>query len=283
PILRAARAHRAFVNFDMEQFAYKDVTLCIFREVLDEEEFRDWPDVGIAIQAYLRSCEDDLQELAHWAERRGTGVWVRLGKGAYWDYETIVAAPHGWPGPVVQHKAESDANFEKLTRFLMERHHLLRPALGSHNVRSIAYGMATAEALGVSPRRYEIQMLYGMAEPIKDVLVTMGRRVRVYTPYGQLLPGMAYLVRRLLEDASNESFLRASFKENVPEEQLLMNPLKKAAGRNGAAADGRTAPQAFRNEPLTDFSREDARQAMQRALADVAGQLGRTYPLVIGG
>jgi RHH-type proline utilization regulon transcriptional repressor/proline dehydrogenase/delta 1-pyrroline-5-carboxylate dehydrogenase len=283
PILRAAREHRAFVNFDMEQFPFKDVTLRIFREVLDEDEFRDWPDVGIAIQAYLRSCEADLQELAHWAERRGTGVWVRLVKGAYWDYETIVAAQQSWPVPVFQHKWESDANFEKLTRFLLERHHLLRPALGSHNVRSVAYALATAAALGVSPRRYEIQMLYGMAEPIKDVLVTMGRRVRVYTPYGQLLPGMAYLVRRLLENTSNESFLRASFQENVPEEQLLMNPLKKAAGRNGAAADGRPAPPAFRNEPLTDFSREDARQAMQRALADVAGQLGRTYPLVLGG
>ena len=67
PILRAARGTQAFVNVDMEQYAYKDLTLRIFREVLEEEEFRDWPDVGIAIQAYLRDCAADLEELAHWA------------------------------------------------------------------------------------------------------------------------------------------------------------------------------------------------------------------------
>ena len=90
----------------------------------------------------------------------------------------------------------------------MERPELFRVALGSHNVRSLAHGIALAQALGLPDRSYEIQMLYGMGEPIKEVLVSLGRRVRVYTPYGQLLPGMAYLVRRLLENTANESFLR---------------------------------------------------------------------------
>src|SRR5207245_8110461 len=124
----------------------------------------------------------------------------------------------------------------------MERHELLHPELGSHNIRSLAHGMAVADALGVSPRSYEIQMLYGMADPIKDVLVAMGRRVRVYTPYGRLLPGMAYLVRRLLENTSNESFLRASFSENVPEEQLLMNPSQKQTDRPSPSASEDLSP-----------------------------------------
>src|SRR5438874_13090255 len=79
-----------------------------------------------------------------------------------------------------------------------------------------------------------------MADAIKDALVSMGRRVRVYTPYGQLLPGMAYLVRRLLENTANDSFLRASFTEHVPEEQLLMNPLEKAE-RNGSNGCGKVS------------------------------------------
>src|SRR5207302_7156888 len=120
---------------------------------------------------------------------------------------------------------ESDASYEKLTRFLMERPESFRVALGSHNVRSLAYGLALAQALGLPDRGYEIQMLYGMADPIKEALVSLGRRVRVYTPYGKLLPGMAYLVLRLLEDTANESLLRASLPENVPEEQLHMQPL----------------------------------------------------------
>jgi RHH-type transcriptional regulator, proline utilization regulon repressor / proline dehydrogenase / delta 1-pyrroline-5-carboxylate dehydrogenase len=293
PILRAARRRGAFVNIDMEQYAYKDLTLLIFREVFAEDEFRDWPDVGIALQAYLRDSAADLQALRDWAVWRGTPVWVRLVKGAYWDYETVIAAQQGWPVPVFTRKWESDASYERLTRFLMENWTVLRPALGSHNVRSLAHGLALAQLLDLPPGSYEVQMLYGMADPIKDALVSLGQRVRVYTPYGQLLPGMAYLVRRLLENTANESFLRASFIERVSEEQLLMNPLKRGQRtedrgqkeKNGPP-DGkgpRAWPEHFHNEPISDFSREAARQAMQRALDEVKGQLGRRYPAVIGG
>jgi RHH-type proline utilization regulon transcriptional repressor/proline dehydrogenase/delta 1-pyrroline-5-carboxylate dehydrogenase len=300
PILRAARQRSAFVNVDMEQYAYKDVTLRIFREILDEDEFRDWPDVGIAIQAYLRDCAGDLFQLRTWAEERGTPVWVRLVKGAYWDYETIIAQQFGWPSPVWAHKWETDAGYERMTRFLLENRQWLRPAFGSHNVRSLAYALALADSLGLPPRSFELQMLYGMADPIKNVLTSLGRRVRVYTPYGQLLPGMAYLVRRLLENTANESFLRASFTEHVPEEQLLMNPAAKSGGRSaerGAPVDhhapsGNGAVRAEREtraeerealaiEPLADFSREEARRQMAEALRGVAGQLGKHYPVII--
>src|SRR5439155_21469314 len=152
PILHAAQAQRAFVNIDMEQYAYKDATLQIFQEVFAEDEFRNWPDVGIAIQAYLHDCGADLENLYRWAKRRGTPVWVRLVKGAYWDYETIVAAQQAWPVPVFTHKDDTDANFETQTRFLMERHDVLRPALGSHNVRSLAHGMALTQKLGLPER-----------------------------------------------------------------------------------------------------------------------------------
>jgi RHH-type proline utilization regulon transcriptional repressor/proline dehydrogenase/delta 1-pyrroline-5-carboxylate dehydrogenase len=282
PILDAARQVHAFVNIDMEQYAYKDLTLRIFREILEEEEYRTWKDVGIAIQGYLRDSLTDLEMLAHWVERRGTPVWVRLVKGAYWDYETVVAAQQGWPIPVFTEKWETDAYYERATRFLLEHYQVLRPAFGSHNIRSLAYALASAQFLGVPAGSYEIQTLYGMADPIKEALVSLGQRVRVYTPYGQLLPGMAYLVRRLLENTSNESFLRASFIEHVSEEQLLMNPLRKSTATLRNTRHGADNTDAFRNEPLADFSRADARQAMRRALEEVEGQLGRSYPIVIG-
>ena len=240
------------------------------------------------MQAYLRDCEHDLSQLAEWAQQRGTPVWVRLVKGAYWDYETIISRQFSWPCPVWAHKWETDANYEKMTRFLMENHAWLRPALASHNVRSLAHALALAKVLNLPPRAFEIQMLYGMAEPIKDTFVAMGQRVRVYTPYGELLPGMAYLVRRLLENTANESFLRASFTEHIPEEQLLMNPMHKMRNKsepptvrakdiplpNGRGSD-------FIEEPLADFSRAETRTAMQTALQQVAAQLGRTYPVVV--
>ena len=268
PILRLARSRGAFVNVDMEQYAYKDLTLRIFMEVMEESEFRDWPNVGIAIQAYTKSCGDDLKTLADWSGRRGTPVWVRLVKGAYWDYETVVAAQQHWPSPLWEQKAETDANFEQQTQFLIEHCGTLRPAIASHNVRSIAHALALEEQSGLPTGSVEFQMLYGMADEIKAALVQMGRRVRVYVPFGQLLPGMAYLVRRLLENTSNQSFLRAGFLDHLPVEELLMNPLKKIRSRQIAKDNGQ-AIGPFRNEPLTDFSIAANRDAMSSAICEV--------------
>src|ERR1700680_3955658 len=101
-----------------------------------------------------------------------------------------------------------------------------------------------------------------MADPIKDALARLDQRVRVYTPYGQLLPGMAYLVRRLLENTANTSFLRASFAERVPEEKRLMNPVQHGNATLKPAGE-RSEPTGFQNVALLDFSKEENRQAMQ--------------------
>ena len=281
PILTAARQTGAFVNFDMEQHAFKDTTLLIFREILEEPEFRDWPHVGIAIQAYLRDTDRDLKDLLDWVKSRGTPVWVRLVKGAYWDYETVIAAQNDWPVPVWTEKWQSDACFERCARFLLEHYEWLRPAFGSHNVRSMSAALATADALGVPPTAYEFQMLYGMGDEFKAVLVGLGRRVRIYTPYGQLLPGMAYLVRRLLENTSNESFLRATQAGDISEETLLKNPDQPSA--NGDRMSASKDPAKFRNEPPADFAHAEVRTAMQAALDRVKAEFGKNYPLVING
>jgi RHH-type proline utilization regulon transcriptional repressor/proline dehydrogenase/delta 1-pyrroline-5-carboxylate dehydrogenase len=294
PILAKARKLGAFVNIDMEQFSYKDLTIRIFQEILSEPEFRDWPDVGIAIQAYLKSCRADLENLAAWAGRRGTPIWVRLVKGAYWDYEVIIAAQNDWPIPVFTRKWQSDANYEECLRFLLERPGCFRTAIGSHNVRTIAHALALADSLKLPPRSFEFQLLYGMADETKQALVRMDQRVRVYTPYGELLPGMAYLVRRLLENTANQSFLRASSIDRVAEDELLMNPSLHSAHQpaaalhgsvNGSATDGKSQrlPDTFKNCPVADFSQEANRRAMHEALAQVGKKLGQVYPLVING
>jgi RHH-type proline utilization regulon transcriptional repressor/proline dehydrogenase/delta 1-pyrroline-5-carboxylate dehydrogenase len=308
-LLRAARQLGAFINVDMESYEKKSLTLDIFQTILSEPEFQDDPNVGIVIQCYLRDAGTDLVALRDWARRRGTPVWVRLVKGAYWDFETIRAKASGWPIPVFQQKWESDANFERQTRFVMQNADVLRPALGSHNLRSLAHGIAVAEHLGLPKNSFEIQMLYGMADAQKQALVDLGHRLRIYMPYGDLIPGMAYLVRRLLENTSNDSFLRAGFFDEVPPEELLKNPASefRAAGsgfRVGAPEQSKAkqetrntqheSPEAdmpspklfaptFVNQPPVDFALEDNRQAMHEALATVKQRLGRECPLVIGG
>src|SRR5687767_1656279 len=283
PILCLARQRGAFVNIDMESHAVKGLTLRIFRDVFEESEFADWPDVGIAIQAYLRSCRDDLETLAAWARKRAAPIWVRLVKGAYWDYETIIAAQQNWPVPVWTEKPQSDANFEACTKFLVENRDTLRPAIASHNVRSIAHALALFEHHDMPPRMAEFQMLYGMADPIKLALIDQHQRVRVYTPFGQILPGMAYLVRRLLENTSNSSFLRAGFLEDAPVEKLLMNPLELIRERRTRTSSTPPSKKEFKNEPLTDFSSHEGWAGMNAAMDEVRKQLGGTYSAVIDG
>src|SRR6266403_1304994 len=304
PILRRAREVGAFINFDMESYAHKNTTLELFRTLFTEPEFRDWPHAGIVIQAYLRDAERDLRNLIEGGKQRGTRFTVRPVKGAYWDYEKIKAAQNGWRVPVWLQKPESDANFEICTRILLENESIVTSAFGSHNVRSIAHAQAFAQELGIDKSRFEFQLLYGMAGPIKRALVEMGYRVREYCPVGELLPGMSYLVRRLLENTSNEGFLRAKFSENVSEEQLLRNPCELLReSRNGASprsttattnsmknrhlphGDSREAPpgDTYKNAPLTNFSEQANQDKMRAALREMRTRLGKEYPLVING
>lgn len=286
-VFRLARKQNAIINLDMEQYDFKDLTLEVFKRLLMEPEFRDWPDVGLAMQAYLIDTERDLAELLDWVQKRGTPVWVRLVKGAYWDFETVIARQKHWPIPVWTQKWQSDACFERCMSFLMQNHRWLRPAVASHNIRSMANALALAEHLEVPKGAYELQMLYGMADPLKKVFVERGERLRIYTPFGKILPGMSYLVRRLLENTSNSSFLRATFAEGMVVEELLQAPVQ--AGRNYREGSMSAARQSvenmppFTNEPVGDFSRTVQRERMAEALAGVKKELGRDYDLWIDG
>src|SRR5436189_1289833 len=280
PLLRRARKLGPFINFDMESYAHKNITLELFKTIFTDEEFKDWPHTGIVIQAYLRDSETDLRDLIEWGRARGTRFAVRLVKGAYWDYETTKSRQNGWDCPVYFQKPESDANFEALTRVLFENESIVTAAFGSHNVRSIAHAQALADELGINRSRFEFQLLYGMAGPIKRALVEMGYRVREYCPVGELLPGMSYLVRRLLENTSNEGFLKAKFSDKAGPEQLLRDPrslLAKsprpgssvpAPGRNGQSLD--TPPgDTYENSPLVNFVHEKSRDRMRSAIEEM--------------
>ena len=178
---------------------------------------------------------------------------IRLVKGAYWDHESALAG-HKKP-PVYLQKCQSDASFERCTDTLFEHTEHIRPAFGTHNVRSLAHVIARAERQGVDIHDYEIQMLYGMGEPLKAAVNSMGRLLRIYTPYGNLVPGMAYLIRRLLENTANESFLRQSFAEHQPAEILLADPTLNHTYKNEViTTKEHTIPEVsrmtpFKNEP----------------------------------
>ena len=291
-ILRFARDRGAFINVDTEHYAVKDLTLEVARQVLDEPEFRAWPDCGLVIQAYLTDARRDLLDLIAWARRRGTPVTVRLVKGAYWDHETIRSILSGLPTPVFTQKCRSDVEFEDIARIMLDHSDVVRPAFASHNVRSIAAVLAMEQVLDLPPRTLELQMLTGMGDPLKRAAVQMGRRLRVYAPVGNLIRGMAYLIRRLIENTSNESFLRQSFTDHTPTAYLLRNPADLVGEHSPPPyepviidPDIDECPDMtpFHNEPDVDLAQPENRDAMTAALRFVQGDFGRTYPAVIAG
>jgi RHH-type proline utilization regulon transcriptional repressor/proline dehydrogenase/delta 1-pyrroline-5-carboxylate dehydrogenase len=345
PILAAAKAKGVFVNFDMEQFAFKDFTLDLFMrccEKMDAGRAGSGPgslQVGLAMQAYLRSGPEDARRISEWAKSSGRVVTVRLVKGAYWDYEVINAEARGWPCPVWTTKRDTDACFERMTEIFLDATPRggtgappvpaasaessvprntggtpvppraqggIKLALGSHNVRSIAAAIAGLRRRGLPDNALELQMLHGMADQLKHAAAETGYRIREYVPVGQMIPGMAYLVRRLLENTSNESWLKASFLDNADPDVLLASPHPSNApggpGNNGVSAghaaphvDGAdtTAPgepgatnldraperhklspavgelglRPFVNEPFRDFSKAEQRAAYAGAIA----------------
>ncbi len=284
PILRRATEVGALVNFDMESYKLKDLTLQLFKSILEEPEFAQKPAIGIALQTYLRDCEADLRDLVAWARKNKRPLNVRLVKGAYWDYETIIAQQRDWPIPVWQKKPESDANYEKLTLFLLENIDLITPNFASHNVRSCAHAIAQAERLGIDPRAYEFQALFGMADELKAALLQTGHRVREYCAIGELLPGMAYLVRRLLENTSNEGFLRIKNMGEATKEQLLGNPVNAIAAAAEPLAGKSRVAGAFANAANTDFTVAANRDKQRAALQNYeATKLGRKWPCIING
>ncbi len=275
-LLRRAKELGAAVHFDMEQYAYKDITLSILKKLLLEEEFRQRTDIGMTIQAYLRDSEQDTEDVISWLKERGYPLTIRLVKGAYWDQETIKAAQKHWKQPVYNDKAATDANFETITQLLLENHQYVYSAIGSHNVRSHSRAIAIAESLNVPRRRFELQVLYGMGDKVAKALVDKGYRVRVYCPYGELLPGMAYLIRRLLENTANSSFLRQNL-ENRPIEELLAPPIVKDQ-KNSLISNSH-----FLGAADTDYAEEEVRTKAAQAFQKVRQQLGKTYlPLING-
>jgi proline dehydrogenase len=211
-LLRRAQRLGAHLHVDVESLDSREPVTELVLELLGEAEFREGPSAGVVLQAYLRDAPALLDRIIAWLGDvdRPQPLTVRLVKGAYWDHEVVEARRHGWSVPVYEDKADSDRAFEALTRRMLEAATQglpLRAAVASHNLRSVAHAIAVNRRLGADDRDLELQVLRGLGDDLQDALAARGFRVRTYCPVGDLEGGMAYLVRRLLENTSNESFL----------------------------------------------------------------------------
>lgn len=272
PILRRARDAGVHVQFDMEEYESRDLTLRVAQDLLDEPEFRERTDVGIVVQSYLRDADAFLDGVLAWIRTRGlgpngSGMTIRLVRGAYWDVEVALALAAGRTPPVWRTHAETDACYHRLLDRLLDPRSGVRTAVATHNVPSIAQALATVEARRLEPGSWEFQMLHGMGAPLARALTARRLPLRLYVPIGDLTSGIGYLVRRLLENASNESLLGIS--------------LRRSAAPAAVVDDWPRTELA--HAPLADFARSDARDEFDRAIRLVKGRLGARVPIVLAG
>jgi RHH-type transcriptional regulator, proline utilization regulon repressor / proline dehydrogenase / delta 1-pyrroline-5-carboxylate dehydrogenase len=223
-IVRKAKEAKATVYVDAEDSASNEIILETFFKVFGSKEFADLPLPGIAVQAYLKSSKETVEKLIHFARRQNKRIAIRLVKGAYWDQETTISEQNHWESPCFAVKSSSDANYESITKLLFDNIEHIYPAFASHNVRSLSHACIDAQEKGIGKNQFELQMLYGMADTVAESFKRQEYLVRLYVPIGPMLPGIGYLVRRLLENTSNESFLKHTFFDKSNVHELLKAP-----------------------------------------------------------
>ncbi|HEY6896901.1 MAG TPA: proline dehydrogenase family protein [Rhodocyclaceae bacterium] len=263
PLVQAAAERGATLTLDMEQYELKSLILQLFLDALVAFPDPRWQP-AIALQAYLPETGSDIDALLSAAERHGRRLGVRLVKGAYWDQEQAWAAQRGWPVPTLCSKSATDAHYEALTARLLAATDRLQPAIASHNLRSQAVALSHAAAHALKPEQWEMQMLQGMAEPLRQTLVAEGAPLRVYVPTGDLEIGIAYLIRRLLENTAGSSVLRQTWLGEMDMATLIAAPV---------ASDPATPTATSPTLPLLDFSRPEEAQRFAAALGATRAQL----------
>ncbi len=296
-IYRQAMRYQVFVNLDMEEFRDLQMTTTVFRTVLDEPEFYSYR-AGIVLQAYLPDAHGAFEELRQWSlsrfQRTGTGIKIRLVKGANLAMEQAEAELHGWTAAPYASKADVDASYARLLDLALraENQSALQVGVASHNLFHVCWARAIAKERGVTAQ-LDIEMLEGMANAEVRALVSSGQPVLLYAPVTErddFAAAVAYLVRRLDENTAPENYLSATFFIDQPhvfdqqrvrfEDSVRQRHTISTASRRQNRA--RRSGADFENAPDADPTNTTNREALKRLFAEVASP-DREIPLQING
>ncbi len=290
PIYRAAAAARPskLVYLDMEAYRDVELTSTLFMSLLEEAELLGVK-AGLVLQAYLPDAVAWQRRLLEFARRRqdlgGAPVRLRLVKGANANLERVESSLRGWPSPVHRAKPEVDAQFKHMLRAACEDEALevASVGVGSHNLFDIAYALILRERARY-PDRVQIEMLYGMAEPLRRAVQGVSGQVLLYVPAvepEEFSSAVAYLVRRFDENAAEENFLRHGFAMDVGDASFESQrqrferafsayverpPFRASVRGSEREADGEPRAGGFVNEPDTDPSRPGDRAFLRECL-----------------
>ena len=225
-LAQMAAANNLNLNIDGEEAERMELTLDIFSALAEDERTKDWQGLGLVVQAYARNALEIIDWLTQLAENSQRKFMVRLVKGAYWDTEIKRAQVLGLESyPVFTRKPYTDISYLCAVEKMLAATDSIYPQFATHNAHSVTAVIAMAEKLGVDKSLYEFQRLYGMGEQLHEITRQKHHtNHRIYAPVGEHEDLLAYLVRRLLENGANSSFVHQLTDEAVPIEVIAADP-----------------------------------------------------------
>lgn len=273
-ILITAKEHAVFVNIDAEHYHYRDCVFQIFKKILLETpELKDYKACGIVLQAYLKDSYIHLLDILDLAKERGTRMPIRLVKGAYWDAETIEAEAHNFESPQFINKDETDLHFRQMASVILENHQHLQLSIASHNLKDHCFVEILRKERFPAAPVIEHQCLHMTYEALSIGMSKMGWPTRNYIPVGNLLVGMAYLVRRIMENSSQVGVLtmmrshKKSLDPKDPAQSLKILKDKMLIERESSLI---TMSRQFRNiYPLRTYLKNHLARVDQKVKADL--------------
>ena len=287
--LLLAKQYQIGLNIDAEEADRLELSLDLMEALAFDPELAGFDGIGFVVQAYQKRCPFVIDYLADLAQRSGRKFMLRLVKGAYWDSEIKRAQEGGMPGyPVYTRKVHTDLSYLVCAQKLLGLTDRIYPQFATHNAQSLAtiYTLAAARGIG----DYEFQCLHGMGEALYDQVVgaaNLDRPCRIYAPVGSHQTLLAYLVRRLLENGANSSFVNQIVDEAVPIEALIADPFELVQQQGISphpqiplAADLYGAER--KNSAGLDFSNEDQLRLLNAEFAAFGQRQWQAAPLLAG-
>ncbi|HRP67108.1 MAG TPA: trifunctional transcriptional regulator/proline dehydrogenase/L-glutamate gamma-semialdehyde dehydrogenase [Thauera sp.] len=276
------------LNIDAEEADRLDLSLDLLEALALDDALAGWTGLGFVVQAYQKRAPGVLDFVIDLARRSGQRMMVRLVKGAYWDAEIKRAQIDGLAGyPVYTRKVYTDVAYLACAKKLLAARDAIYPQFATHNAHTLAavFHLAAAEGRAWQPGDYEFQCLHGMGEPLYDQLVGRADRhrlVRIYAPVGSHETLLAYLVRRLLENGANTSFVNRIVDERVPVEELIADPVEQAAPLAGAPHPRIPLPAELFGGLRTNSAGIDLASEPVRARLAAALEVSRRMPFAAG-
>lgn len=222
-LIKKLKQYQISISFDAEEADRLEIYMLLMQDLIENENFSDYEGIGFVVQAYQKRAKYILDAILNLSKNTGKKIPVRLVKGAYWDSEIKYAQENGLKDyPVFTKKDYTDANYIACARMMIENHNHIFCQFGTHNALTAAYIIEMTKNID-----FEFQKLYGMGNILHQNIVGEKHNVRIYAPIGETNDLLAYLMRRMLENGANSSFIHKVHDETIDKESLIYDIRKK--------------------------------------------------------